>query len=138
MLFPTIDFAIFFSIVFPVTWAYHCLLASISLFAFIVAMLLGRQRYRSIRIAMLWLGILGSIGFLIFFKYYNFLIANLMNSAITLGFAVELPFIELAIPVAISFVTFRALAYIIDVYNKRLLPSSSLIDVLLHLSFFRI
>jgi alginate O-acetyltransferase complex protein AlgI len=162
MLFPTIDFAVFFSIVFPTTWTlnqynawrkavlvlasyffygfwsvrYLVLLISISLCAFLFAKLLGRQSNRSIRLTLLWLGVAASIGILAYFKYYNFLVANLMNSASTIGISIDLPFVELATPVALSFLTFHVLAYIIDVYNKQLHPSSSLIDVLLYLSFF--
>jgi alginate O-acetyltransferase complex protein AlgI len=162
MLFPTIDFAVFFSIVFPITWTlnrynawrkgflvlasyffygfwsvpYLALLISISLCAFLLAQLLGRQTNRSIRLALLWFGVAASVGILAYFKYYNFLVANLMNSATTIGITIDVPFVELATPVALSFLTFHVLAYFIDVYNKQLRPSSSLIDVLLYLSFF--
>jgi alginate O-acetyltransferase complex protein AlgI len=162
MLFPTIEFAVFFSIIFPLTWAlnsqntirklflvlasyffygfwstaYLAVLAAISVCAFLIAALLARQSNRLIRLSLLWLGVIASIGVLAYFKYYNFLIANLMNSATALGFTIDLPFVELAIPVAISFITFHAIAYVVDVYNKKLPPSSSLIDIMLYLSFF--
>jgi alginate O-acetyltransferase complex protein AlgI len=162
MLFPTIDFALFFSIVFPVTWAlnrhnairktflvaasyffygfwsvtYLALLVLISLFAFSMALVLGRQSRRSVRLALLWFGVIASLAVLTYFKYYDFLVANLMNLAQALGITLELPFVELAVPVALSFLTFHVLAYLIDVYKGRLSPSSSLTDVLLYLSFF--
>jgi alginate O-acetyltransferase complex protein AlgI len=124
MLFPTIDFAVFFSIVFPTTWTlnqynawrkavlvlasyffygfwsvrYLVLLISISLCAFLFAKLLGRQSNRSIRLTLLWLGVAASIGILAYFKYYNFLVANLINSASTIGISIDLPFVELATP----------------------------------------
>jgi alginate O-acetyltransferase complex protein AlgI len=45
-------------------------------------------------------------------------------------------FIEVALPIAISFVTFHALSYIIDVYRGVLKPTKSLLDILFYISFF--
>lgn len=162
MLFPTINFAVFFSVVFPVAWAlnrsnrlrkvfllfvsylfygfwsitYLVLLVLLSLVAYSVAFILGRQNDSWKRGALFLLGVSASIGLLIYLKYYNFVAANLMNAAIMLGSTFEPPFVELAIPVAISFITFHVLAYLVDVYKGRLPPSSSVTDVLLYLSFF--
>src|SRR6185436_15883099 len=53
-----------------------------------------------------------------------------------LGIPVNIQFIEMALPIAISFLTFHVLSYIIDVYLGKLAPTKSLVDILLYVSFF--
>jgi alginate O-acetyltransferase complex protein AlgI len=99
MLFPTIEFAIFLSIVFPVTWAlnrrntlkkYFLLLASYffygfwstdyllilllsPIFNFYLGKALGYVKERNHRLVILWFGITVNLAILNYFKYYNFL-----------------------------------------------------------------
>ena len=70
------------------------------------------------------------------FKYYNFFVATAMNAADSVGWRLELPFFEVGLPIAISFLTFHALSYIIDVYQRKIAPTRSLVDILLYISFF--
>jgi alginate O-acetyltransferase complex protein AlgI len=162
MLFPTIDFAVFFALVFPVTWLlnknnsrkkwflvavsyffygfwsmhYLLLLLGSSVFNFLLALLLGRLANGTARRAVLASGIIGNLALLGYFKYYNFFVASMMDMLSGLGVRVGVGFIEVALPIAISFLTFHALSYIIDVYDRRLAPSNSLVDILLYISFF--
>src|ERR1700681_4193254 len=162
MLFPTIEFAIFFAIVFPVTWllndyntvkkwflvaasyffyafwnvAYTAILFGSSLLNFLLALALARLADGPVRLALLWLGILGNLGLLGYFKYYNFFTAQAMNLMMSLGLPLNLPFVEIALPIAISFLTFHALSYIIDVYHRKIPATRSLVDILLYISFF--
>ena len=68
---------------------------------------------------------------LVYFKYANLAIFCL-NSLIAGNF----PFIELALPVGISFYTFQALSYSIDVYRNRFTLNVSLLEYVFYLSFF--
>jgi alginate O-acetyltransferase complex protein AlgI len=162
MLFPTIEFAIFFALVFPVTWllndyntvkkwflvaasyffyafwnvAYTAILFCSSLINFALALVLARLADGPARRALLWLGILANLGLLGYFKYYNFFIAQTMNLMMSLGLPLNLPFIEIAPAIAISFLTFHALSYIIDVYHRKIPATRSLVDILLYISFF--
>ena len=63
--------------------------------------------------AKLWLGVsmMGNLGLLGFFKYSNFLISNINN----LGFSI--PFLDMVLPIGISFYTFQTMSYTIDVYR---------------------
>ena len=54
----------------------------------------------------------------------------------SLGLPLDLRFIEIALPIAISFMTFHALSYIIDVYHRKIPATRSLVDILLYISFF--
>ena len=85
---------------------------------------------------MLWLAVAANLGLLGYFKYYNFFVASLINASDAAGLKVDIGFIELPLPVAISFFTFHALSYIIDVYRRVLKPTTSLLDILFYISFF--
>jgi D-alanyl-lipoteichoic acid acyltransferase DltB (MBOAT superfamily) len=162
MLFPTIEFAIFFALVFPVTWllneyntakkwflvaasyffyaswsaSYTAILLGSSLFNFALALALDRLAQGPARRALLWLGVACNLGLLGYFKYYDFFVASAMNLMMSLGLPLDLRFIEIALPIAISFLTFHALSYIIDVYHRKIPATRSLVDILLYISFF--
>jgi D-alanyl-lipoteichoic acid acyltransferase DltB (MBOAT superfamily) len=161
MLFPTIEFAIFFAVVFPAAWllnnfntAKKCFLVIVSyifyafwrvdftlilltssIFNFALALLLERFRGPT-RLAVLWLGISYNLGVLYLFKYHNFIVASVMNLGTSLGWNVHIPLFEVGLPIAISFLTFHALSYIIDVYHQKIPATRSLLDILLYISFF--
>jgi alginate O-acetyltransferase complex protein AlgI len=162
MLFPTIEFALFFAVVFPCTWLlndlntakkwflvaasyffyaawradFTLILLTSSVVNFCLALLLGRLADGRGRLALLWLGIAINLGVLGAFKYYNFFAASTMNLAAAVGWHLDIPFFEVGLPIAISFLTFHALSYIIDVYHRKLAPTRSLVDILLYISFF--
>jgi alginate O-acetyltransferase complex protein AlgI len=162
MLFPTIEFAIFFSIVFPLTWTLNskntikkCFLVLASYFFygfwsrdyllilvlspilnFYLGKAIGYFKNRNVRLALLWLGIIVNLAILFYFKYYNYFLSILMNWLLSAGVQMDAEFIEVAVPVAISFLTFHVLAYVIDVYHRRIPPAQSLLDIILYVSFF--
>jgi alginate O-acetyltransferase complex protein AlgI len=162
MLFPTIEFAIFFALVFPVTWLlnnhntakkwflvavsyvfyaffradFTLILLASSVMNFALALWLGALADGPARKAVLWLGITLNLCILAAFKYYNFFVASALNAAHSAGWDLSLPFFEVGLPIAISFLTFHALSYIIDVYRHKLAPTRSLVDILLYISFF--
>jgi len=162
MLFPTISFAVFFAVVFPITWGlnsrntwkkwflvaasyyfyafwrveFTLLLAASSVGNYLVALLLGALPDGRARKLVLWLAVAANLSVLGFFKYWDFFAAQLINLAGMFGVVTNVPFIEMALPVAISFLTFHALSYIIDVYDRTLKPTRSLVDILLYISFF--
>tara|TARA_B100000315_G_C14536195_1_gene568585 strand:+ start:438 stop:1640 length:1203 start_codon:yes stop_codon:yes gene_type:complete len=83
----------------------------------------------------LYLAICGSLIPLIFFKYINFLITIFLNLKSRETSTNQL-FLEVFLPLGISFFTFQALAYTIDTYRKNIKPKKSLIDFALFISFF--
>src|ERR1700688_4153575 len=156
MLFPTIEFAVFFAVVFPITWLLNArntwkkvflvaasyyfyafwsvpftvLLLGSSVFNYMAALAIDRFEDRTRRLAALWFAVIVNLGILGYFKYYNFFAASLINAFAALGLKFDIGFIEVALPIAISFVTFHALSYIIDVYRRVLPPTRSLLDIL--------
>ena len=85
---------------------------------------------------MLWVAVAANLGLLGYFKYYAFFAASLMNAFGSIGVKVDIGFIEVALPIAISFLTFHALSYIIDVYRRVIRPTTSLIDIMFYIGFF--
>ncbi len=73
---------------------------------------------------------------LLLFKYYNFVNESITSILEIVGLHFSLPGLNWAIPVGISFFTFQALGYMLDVYHGRTRAEKSLIDYLLFVSFF--
>jgi len=82
------------------------------------------------------IGLVGSLGILGFFKYSDFSIIqfNLFGNILNLGS--EIPILNLALPIGISFYTFQSLSYIIDIYRGSLTPTKSLKEYAFFVAFF--
>lgn len=86
----------------------------------------------------IWLtiGIVANLGFLGVFKYGNFIIENLNVLFYAISLNYEFPDPGILLPIGISFYTFQALSYLIDVYKKRTPVQKSFIDLALYISLF--
>ena len=71
-----------------------------------------------------------------FFKYFNFFVDNVHAVLAALGLHAHLPVLRVILPVGISFYTFQAMSYTIDVYRGELRARRSLLDVAVFISFF--
>lgn len=89
----------------------------------------GRRRW-------LVLSVVGNLGLLSFFKYSNFALSNVEALLGLLGSQLRLPRIDVPLPVGISFFTFQALSYTIDVYRGKLAPARTLLDFGFLIAFF--
>lgn len=83
-----------------------------------------------------WLFALLGLLPLLVFKYYNFLNDSISAGFASVGLLFPLPGLNLAIPVGISFFTFQAVGYMLDVYHGRVKAEKNLLDYLLFVSFF--
>ncbi|MBK5266416.1 MAG: MBOAT family protein, partial [Acidimicrobiia bacterium] len=161
MIFPTIQFAIFFAVVLtanwllmphPRQWKLFMLSASyffygywdwrfLGLLAFttVVDHTVGGSIHRTTdprrRRLLLILGVVVSLGVVAYFKYYDFFASSLINLARPLGIDLPLPILNMVLPVGISFFTFQSLSYTIDIYRRKLEPVP-LLDFAVFVSFF--
>jgi len=87
------------------------------------------------RKALLLLSIVSHLSLLGFFKYFNFFVHSLQVLAAPLGW--NLGTLNIILPVGISFYTFQALTYTIEVYRKNLKPCDDLWDFALFIDFFK-
>ena len=70
------------------------------------------------------------------FKYYNFFIENLVELLAVFGIQQEISSLQLILPVGISFYTFQALSYTIDVYKDKIKPTHDVVAFFAYVSFF--
>src|SRR5262245_9633926 len=161
MLFPTITFAIFFMIVLPVSWLLlpgsqrwkvFMLAASYYFYGYwnwrFVGLLvlstlvnqgltkwLYRTENESARKGIVMLAVLANISLLAYFKYRGFFVDSAGDLLNDVGIHVSPHIVALTLPVGISFFTFQALSYVIDVYRRTFDPVRT-IDFAVYLSFF--
>jgi D-alanyl-lipoteichoic acid acyltransferase DltB (MBOAT superfamily) len=161
MLFPTITFALFFMVVLPTSWLlmhqrfrWQLFILAASYFFYgyydwrfcfllagstLVNQMIGLQIYsserESVRKAWLTLGIVANLGGLAYFKYYDFFVSNTTNLLARLGLGVSPTIVAVALPIGISFFTFQAMSYIIDIYRRTFEPRG-LLEFAVYLSFF--
>ncbi len=83
-----------------------------------------------------WLSIIANIGFLGFFKYYNFFISSFVELLQAINIQANPYALKIILPVGISFYTFHGLSYIIDVYKKRIEPEKNIVTYSLFVSYF--
>ena len=82
------------------------------------------------------LNIVLNLGILGFFKYYNFFVENLDALFGTIGWHLDWVTMNIILPVGISFYTFQALSYTIDVYKKKLPATHDIVEFFAYISFF--
>ena len=163
MLFNSIDFAVFLPLVFLLYWfvfknklkAQNALIAiasyvfygwwdwrflSLILFSTIVDYTIGRllldEKEQVKRKVLLWISIAVNLGFLGFFKYYNFFLDNFISAFTFFGYELKGNSLNIILPVGISFYTFQTISYTIDVYRKKLRPTKDFIVFTAFVSFF--
>ena len=73
---------------------------------------------------------------LFFFKYFYFVLNNLNSPLSAIGFEIIQPNFDIVLPVGISFYTFQALSYIMDVYRKEIYAEKNFFKYALFVSFF--
>ena len=163
MFFNSLDFAIFLPIVFILYWFvcnnnlklqnflivaasyvfygwWDWRFLSLILFSTIVDYSVGRgllkQENLTKRKVLLWISILVNLGFLGFFKYYNFFLDNFITAFSFFGTEIKANSLNIILPVGISFYTFQTLSYSIDVYKRKLEPTKEFIAFSAFVSFF--
>jgi alginate O-acetyltransferase complex protein AlgI len=90
----------------------------------------GRRRAALITSVTMNLGVLAT------FKYFDFFVANVAGILRAIGVGVTPPTLSLVLPIGISFYTFEAISYAVDVYKRRTTPARSYLDLLLFITFF--
>jgi D-alanyl-lipoteichoic acid acyltransferase DltB (MBOAT superfamily) len=163
MLFNSIDFAVFLPIVFVLywfvtnrnlkhqnvlivlasyvfygwwDWRFLTLIVFSTLVDYVIGTTLSSVENQFKRKALLWTSIAVNLGFLGFFKYYNFFLDNFVNAFSFFGTEINANSLNIILPVGISFYTFQTLSYTIDVYKRKLEPTKDFIAFSAFVSFF--
>jgi alginate O-acetyltransferase complex protein AlgI len=89
-----------------------------------------------LRKGLLLLSLVANLGLLVYFKYANFFLDSLAEALRACGLSASLPVLEVILPVGISFYTFEAINYTVDVYRKRVPAERNLAHLLFFVLFF--
>jgi len=161
MLFTTIDFLIFFTLILALVFVIkyrkfqHVFLLIASYFFFyytsnylvilliystLMDFFIGKQIWKTQKIKhkkiLLIVSLIGNLGLLGFFKYADFAILQFNYLGEQFNLANDIPFLNLALPIGISFYTFQTISYTVDIYRGKLKPSESLREFGLFVAFF--
>ena len=110
---------------------YVLLMLASAVYNYIFARIIGNTEKTGVRKAALAAAVVLNLGVLGVFKYAGFAVGSL-NAVTGLG----LPVPEITLPIGISFFTFQALSYVIDVYRGQTPAEKSFFNILLYISFF--
>ena len=162
MLFNSLEFAVFFPIVFFIywltgknlkfqnsfilvsnyifygwwDWRFLSLIFLSTLEDYFVAMKIKNTSDERKRKMWLLVSIVFNLGILGFFKYYNFFIDNFITAFTLFGIRLNIRSLNIILPVGISFYTFQTMSYTIDVYKRKYEPTRDFISFAAFVSFF--
>lgn len=77
-----------------------------------------------------------NVGLLFFFKYYNFFIESFVDAFKLFGLEINASTLKIILPIGISFYTFSALSYIIDIYQGKILATKDILSYSAYVMFF--
>ena len=117
-------------------WRFLILIFITSVWAWVSGLLLARQNVVLRRKIIVAVALVVNLGILGIFKYYNFFIGSVESLLSHFGFVCTISSLNIILPVGISFYTFQALSYVIDVYRKDIEPTVDPVAFLAFVSFF--
>ena len=120
-------------------WRFLLLIAVTSLCSYGSGLLIDQQLQRgNQRLAKLWtvLNIVVNLSILGVFKYFNFFVDSLQMLFSEVGVTLDAPTLKVILPVGISFYTFQALSYTIDVYRRQMTATKDIVAFFAFISFF--
>jgi alginate O-acetyltransferase complex protein AlgI len=161
VIFPTIEFAAFFVVVFVLSWAlmphprawrpfivvasyifygwvdwrWVLLLMASTLVNTVAGQVIARSPSELTRKRALIAAVAFDLGLLCVFKYLGFFVTEVDDFLDALGLGSPLPLLQIVLPIGISFFTFQAISYVVDVYRGDT-PAASLGDVAILQAFF--
>ncbi len=162
MIFNSIDFAIFLPIVFILFWVFtktvkerNILIVlssylfygwwdwrflSLILFSTVLDYSIGiglsKQTVPKKRLVLIWISVFVNLGFLGFFKYFNFFLDSFVTAFSFFGTEINSPTLNIILPIGISFYTFQTLSYTIDIYRKDIEANRNFIAFAAYVCFF--
>lgn len=160
MLFNSIDFILFFAVVYGLylvlrhraqnlllfvasnffygcwDWRFLSLLWLTMVIDFYCALLIHRSTDERVRRRGIVFSMLSNLGILFLFKYFGFFAESARYLFHQFGFEVDWVTLNIVLPVGISFYTFQSMSYTLDVYRRQLTPTSSFVDFVVFVTYF--
>lgn len=159
MVFNSLDFLIFFPIVvciyflipqkmkwiwllissyyFYMSWnpQYAVLIATSTIITWLCGRYIGKAEKKVGKIYLM-IGVVSNLSILFFFKYFAFFVRTVIGMSSKFGITIIMPSMDVLLPVGISFYTFQAIGYMIDIYRKEIEPEKNILKYALFVSFF--
>lgn len=82
------------------------------------------------------IGVVLGVGFLLYFKYFNFFVGSFMNLLNAMGLQTNWHTMKIIMPLGISFFTFKLIAYVLDVRHRKIEPTRDFVAFATYISFF--
>ena len=160
MLFNSIAFFVFIGIFLPVYFflkgkprLWLCLLGSYYFYGYLfphflslilistlvdygVGLMLDKETDEKRRKQLLFLSLIVNLGFLAYFKYFNFFVGSFQEVLLSIGITPSFNLLHIIMPAGISFYTFQSMSYTIDVYYKKIPVEKDFIKFATFISFF--
>lgn len=160
MLFNSFEFALFFIIVYGLylvfnhklqnwlllvasyafygawDWRFLSLIVISTILDYICGLKIYHSESQKTKKLFLFFSIFGNLGMLGFFKYFSFFASSLQDFMNLFGMSLNARFMDVVLPVGISFYTFQTMSYTIDIYRRELEPTRRFLDFALFVSFF--
>ena len=114
-------------------WRFLVLIAFTSLCSFLSGIAIDKSSTKQLKTFWMVLNVVVNLSILGVYKYYDFFVSSLASA---FNINAETHLLHLVLPVGISFYTFQALSYSIDVYRKKLEPTRDIVSFFAFLSFF--
>jgi D-alanyl-lipoteichoic acid acyltransferase DltB (MBOAT superfamily) len=162
MLFPTLNFGLFFLVTFTISWSlvrwpvgrlgfltlasyvfygfwdwrFCFLLFASSLFNWLFGRLIFRECRERRRRLLVAAAVTANLVVLGIFKYFNFMLDSVNALLDSLGASRDIAYLTIVLPVGISFFTFHGISYVVDIHRRKLDRPATLPQLLLYISFF--
>ncbi len=160
MLFNSLEFVVFFAVVYGLyivlthrwqnvllllgsylfygwwDWRFLLLILASTVIDYTCGLRIGSSQSPPARRAWLTLSMVGNLGILGFFKYYNFFVDNVERVLSPLGFSPDWAVTSIVLPVGISFYTFQTMSYTIDIYRGQLKPTRNFLNFAVFVAYF--
>jgi alginate O-acetyltransferase complex protein AlgI len=118
-------------------WRFLLLMIASTTLDYLIAHAIARAPNQARRKQLLILSLIVNFGILGIFKYFNFFIGSFAHAVHTLtGNELSITFLKIILPPGISFYTFQEIAYIVDVYHRKIEPADSFVQYSLFISLF--
>jgi D-alanyl-lipoteichoic acid acyltransferase DltB (MBOAT superfamily) len=109
---------------------------AVTLMNYLSGLLMTENRSERLRKSVLQLSIIGNVSVLAIFVYYNFFISQFSALLASFGLSINGVTLALLIPVGLTYMTFQAISYNIDVFRGTCPPTNNLVAFALYLVFF--
>jgi alginate O-acetyltransferase complex protein AlgI len=112
------------------------LICATTLMDYFIALAMEALRAPRLRRGLLVMSLVANLGVLVYFKYVNFFLESLQAALSSAGVSASLPVLKVLVPIGISFYTFEAINYTVDVFRRKVPAERNPVHLLFFVLFF--